>query len=240
MSKKREIGTTFVGICLFLGLFSLGYFIQKSAVTLKEYDRVVTVKGLAEKEYPADRVLWPIQFTAANSDLAELYAVVENNTAKIQSYLLARGIEASEIAISPPAVTDKLVQDYNSPGKDQLRYSSTQTITVYSNKVEKVRLAIDGIVELGKQGIAFKGANDYENKTEYSFTKLNEIKPAMVEEATRNAREVAQKFAKDSSSTLGRIKTANQGQFSIESRDKNNPNIKKVRVVSTIEYYLSD
>lgn len=59
MSKKREIGTTFVGICLFLGLFSLGYFIQKSAVTLKEYDRVVTVKGLAEKEYPADRVLWP-------------------------------------------------------------------------------------------------------------------------------------------------------------------------------------
>jgi hypothetical protein len=62
----------------------------------------------------------------------------------------------------------------------------------------------------------------------------------MIEEATRNAREVAQKFAEDSDSRLGKIRQASQGQFSIEPRDTNNPHIKKVRVVSTVEYYLSD
>ena len=93
--------------------------------------------------------------------------------------------------------------------------------------------------ELGKKGIAFSNTN-YQSQTEYIFSRLNEVKPEMIEEATRKAREVAEKFASDSQSTLGKIKRASQGQFSISARDKNNPQIKKVRVVSTVEYYLSD
>ena len=93
--------------------------------------------------------------------------------------------------------------------------------------------------ELGKQGIVLTG-NNYAAQPEYLFTRLNSIKPQMIEEATRKAREVAEKFAQDSDSTLGKIRKARQGQFSISSRDNNNPQIKKVRVVSTIEYYLSD
>jgi hypothetical protein len=95
------------------------------------------------------------------------------------------------------------------------------------------------LVDLGKQGVAISG-QDYEYKTTFLFTGLNELKPAMVEEATRNAREVAIKFAQDSQSTLGKIRRASQGQFTIEDRDANTPYIKKVRVVSTVEYYLSD
>jgi hypothetical protein len=98
---------------------------------------------------------------------------------------------------------------------------------------------MNGLAQLGKQGIAFTGG-DYQNKTEYLFTRLNEIKPAMIQEATTKAREVALKFAQDSDSKLGKIKRASQGQFSINPRDKNNPHIKKIRVVSTVEYYLSD
>jgi hypothetical protein len=93
--------------------------------------------------------------------------------------------------------------------------------------------------ELGKKGIVITGGN-YQNQTEYLFTRLNDVKPEMIEEATRKAREVAVKFAADSNSTLGKIKQASQGQFSIKPRDKNNPHIKKVRVVSTVVYYLSD
>ena len=93
--------------------------------------------------------------------------------------------------------------------------------------------------ELGKTGIAFTGSN-YQGQTEYIFTRLNEVKPEMIEEATKKAREVAQKFATDSASQLGKIRRARQGQFSISARDKNSPHIKKVRVVSTVEYYLSD
>jgi hypothetical protein len=102
-----------------------------------------------------------------------------------------------------------------------------------------VRNAMKGLAELGKQGIVFSGGN-YESRTEYLFTRLNDIKPAMIEEATTKAREVAQKFAEDSGSRLGKIRRASQGQFSISDRDRNNPHIKKVRVVSTVEYYLSD
>ena len=114
-----------------------------------------------------------------------------------------------------------------------------QTVTVYSTDVEGVRKVMGRLVDLGKQGIALTGG-DYQNQTEYLFTRLNEVKPKMIEEATTKAREVAEKFAADSRSRLGKIKQARQGQFSIAERDKNNPHIKKVRVVSTIEYYLSD
>jgi len=93
--------------------------------------------------------------------------------------------------------------------------------------------------ELGKQGVALTGQN-YQFQTQYLFTRLNEIKPGMIEQATIEARAVAEKFAEDSNSKLGKIKTAYQGQFSISSRDQNNPHIKNVRVVSTVIYYLSD
>jgi hypothetical protein len=98
---------------------------------------------------------------------------------------------------------------------------------------------MNSLSELGKKGIVFTGSN-YDFQTEYIFTRLNEVKPEMIEEATRKAREVAVKFATDSQSTLGKMKRASQGQFSIYTRDNNNPHIKKVRVVSTVEYYLSD
>ena len=102
-----------------------------------------------------------------------------------------------------------------------------------------MRQVMGKLSELGKKGIVFT-ADDYESRTEYIFTQLNQVKPTMVEEATRKAREIALKFAADSKSKLGKIKRASQGQFSIRPRDKNNPHIKKLRVVSTVEYYLSD
>jgi hypothetical protein len=120
----------------------------------------------------------------------------------------------------------------------QLRYIATQTVTVYSGKIDPVRASQKNLADLGKKGIAFSGG-DFQ-QTQYLFTKLNDVKPAMIEEATRKAREVAEKFAADSNSKLGKIKGANQGQFSVEDRDSNTPYIKRVRVVSTVDYYLSD
>jgi uncharacterized protein len=93
---------------------------------------------------------------------------------------------------------------------------------------------------LGKQGVVVAADEEYGSTTEFLFTELNKIKPEMIEQATRNAREVAEKFASDSQSVLGKIKSANQGQFSVDNRDSNTPHIKNVRIVSTIEYYLND
>jgi hypothetical protein len=188
---------------------------------------------------PADVAIWPIKFNEAGNDLAALYATIEKNNALIVAFLEQHGFTDSEISVSVPAIVDRQAQAYNNAGEAQYRYTATSSISVYTQNVDRVRETMDKLVDLGKQGLAIAG-QDYEARTQFLFTKLNELKPAMIEEATRNAREVATKFAQDSDSRLGKIKSANQGQFTIEDRDSNTPHIKKVRVVSTVEYYLSD
>ncbi|MBC8524871.1 MAG: SIMPL domain-containing protein, partial [Chlorobium phaeobacteroides] len=118
-------------------------------------------------------------------------------------------------------------------------YAGSSTVNVYTENIEKVRLARGELSDLGAKGVAISGEN-YQARSEYLYTQLNEVKPAMIEEATSNARAVAEKFAEDSGSRLGKIKRASQGQFSIMDRDSNTPYMKKVRVVSTLEYYLVD
>jgi len=238
VQENNKTSAFILGIFLFFGLATLGYLLGNAAIEYKEYERSVTVKGLSEHEYQADIVIWPIQFTQADNDIENLYSSIEESTAKIKAFLEKNGIKSGEITFSSPAITDKSVQEYGN-NKPEFRYSAFQTVVVYSKNISAVRSIMSSLSELGKKGIVFTIEN-YNLPTEYVFTKLNEIKPEMIEEATRKAREVAQKFATDSQSTLGKIKKASQGQFSISARDKNNPHIKRVRVVSTVEYYLSD
>lgn len=239
MTDSNKSSSIILGLCLLLGLSSLGYLLGDAAIRYKEYERTVTVKGLSEREYKADIVIWPIQFSAASNNLEDIYKSIDGSTEKIKSFLETAGINPSEISYSSPAINDKSAQRYGNQPAAQFRFTASQTVTVYSKNIEAVRQVMSRMSELGKQGIVITG-NDYQTQTEYIFTRLNEVKPEMIEEATRKAREVAEKFASDSKSTLGKIKSASQGQFSINARDKNNPHIKKVRVVSTVAYYLSD
>lgn len=239
MTENSKLSALVLGVFIFLGLATLGYLLGNAAIKFKEYERTVTVKGLSEREYEADIVIWPIQFTEADNNLGELYESIERSTEKIRVFLDKNGISQEEITFSTPSITDKSAQQYGNQAKAEFRYTAIQTVTVYSKNIESVRNVMVTLSELGKQGIVFTGGN-YQSITEYLFTRLNEVKPEMIEEATRKAREVAEKFASDSSSTLGKIRRASQGQFSINERDNNNPHIKKVRVVSTVEYYLSD
>ncbi len=239
MSSFNKTSSLILGIALFLGFSSLGWFLSNAAIKYKEYERTVTVKGLAEREFTADVVIWPIQFTLASNNLQALYNDVDTNTNTIIAFLTKHGITRSDVSVSAPAITDKSAQQYGGNQRAEFRYTAVQTVTVYTKAIETVRQVMGQLSELGKQGIVLTG-NNYAAQPEYLFTRLNEIKPQMIEEATRKAREVAKKFAEDSDSKLGKIRKARQGQFSISARDNNNPQIKKVRVVSTIEYYLSD
>ena len=239
MAENSKASALVLGVFIFLGLATLGYLLGNAAIKFKEYERTVTVKGLSEREYEADIVIWPIQFTEASNNLGELYGSIERSTEKIRVFLEEAGISQEEITFSIPSITDKSAQQYGNQAKAEFRYTAMQTVTAYSKNIKSVRSVMGTLSELGKQGIVFSGGN-YQSTTEYLFTRLNEAKPGMIEEATRKAREVAEKFASDSKSTLGKIRKASQGQFSINARDNNNPHIKKVRVVSTVEYYLSD
>lgn len=239
MKEKSQLGFVVIGVSIFLGLFVVGYFASNAAISVKEFERSVTVKGLAEQEHNADIVIWPIQFTEAGNTLDGTYTALDNSAEMVRSFLIDKGITVDEISFSTPLLTDKSAQRYGGTENFQYRYVATQTATVYSEDVERVRKIMSELVELGKQGVTLSG-DEYQVRPEYLFTRLNEIKPDMIEQATKEARRVAEKFAEDSDSKLGKIKRASQGQFSISPRDNNNPHIKNIRVVSTIVYYLSD
>lgn len=239
MNNSNKAGALILGIFIFAGLSVLGYQLADGAIQYKLQDRSVTVKGLSEREYQADIVIWPIEFTLADNDLEKLYSSIESQSSRIKAFLENNGITADEITLSSPSINDSSAQQSHNNFRAEFRYSALQSVTIYTNKIDTVRRIKGSLSELGKQGIVFTRSN-YHSQTEYIFTRLNEVKPEMIEEATRKAREVAEKFASDSQSKLGKIKRASQGQFSIVSRDKNNPHIKKLRVVSTVEYYLSD
>jgi hypothetical protein len=239
MNGNRRFEAIILGAFLCVGMIVLGYLISGSIIRIKELNRTVSVKGLSEREVPANVAIWPIKFSETDNDLNSLYSVVEQKTFLISEFLKKSGFSGDEISISAPAITDRQAQGYMDSTKIKFRYTASSTITVYSHKVDLVRETMQKLVELGKHGIAIAG-QDHQTKTEFLFTKLNDIKPEMVEEATKKAREVAEKFAKDSNSVLGKIKTARQGQFSITDRDSNTPYVKRVRVVSTLEYYLTD
>lgn len=241
MSHVSKAGAAIVGVALVLGLSSLGYLLADAALSVKALERTVTVKGLSEREIPASIVAWPVTFQVADNDLEAVYADIETRTGIIREFLDRHDVPDSDITLSPPDITDLYAQQWGDKSNIKFRYTGSASVTVYSDKVEAVRKAMSDVLALGKQGVVVSaGAFGGQGAGQFLFTGLNELKPGMIEEATKNARAVAEKFAHDSDSRLGKIKSASQGQFSIEDRDSTTPHIKKVRVVSTVKYYLAD
>ena len=226
------------GLLIGVGLLLLGLCMKSGIDDFAHRDRIVTVRGLAQRDIPANKVTWPIVSKLTGDDLKSLYTQVQSIDSAITTFLKTNGITDAEISVNPPAVTDLKADQYNAANAPY-HYSVTAVVTVTSSRVELVRKLINRQTELMAQGIAIT-AGDYNYPTLYEYTDLNTIKPAMIAEATQNARTAADKGAEDSHSKLGKIKTASQGQFSIDDRDQYTPQIKTVRVVSTIEYYLKD
>ena len=221
-------------IIIAIGMVILGGSIEDGI----EKERIVTVKGLAEMEVPANKVTWPLVYKEVGNDLGTLYDKIKTTNRTIIGFLKDKGIAENEISVNAPEIIDMQAERYNT-NPVPYRYNVTTVITVTSQQVDLVRSLISEQGELLKQGVAIIGG-DYRYNVEYDFTGLNDIKPQMIEEATKNARESAMKFAKDSDSKLGKIIRANQGQFTIGNRDAHTPYIKHVRVVTTIDYSLKN
>ena len=222
-----------------LGIVVFGSFMQNSLARFVNKERVVTVKGLSEREMPADKVTWPLVFKELGNDPAEIYRSIERKNQVLVSFLHEQGLGTDEVMLNAPDIKDRFADSWS---QEQItnRYVATSVIIVTSNKVELVRSIMQKQAQLMKMGIALITEDYGKNTVKYEFTRLNEIKPEMVEESTKNARATAEKFAEDSDSELGKIRRATQGQFSITDRDNNTPHIKNIRVVSTIEYYIND
>ncbi|MCH4156928.1 MAG: SIMPL domain-containing protein [Muribaculaceae bacterium] len=221
-----------------VGVIILGLCIKGGIDNFVNKDRKVTVKGLAEMEVQANKVTWPIVCKEVGNDLPELYTKINDTNTAITKFLKSNGISDSEISINAPVVLDMSAERYDS-NRSPFRYNITSVITVSSTNVPQVRKIIARQGELLKQGIAIV-AGEYENPVTYSYTSFNQVKSKMMQKAIENAQVTANQFASNSHSTIDKIISADQGQFTIDDRDANSPYIKELRVVTTITYSLKN
>ncbi len=231
MDKTR----LFLCLATVLGLGFIGLMLPQTARTFRSFERVVSVRGLCEREVSADRVIWPVTFKIAADDLSQLNSEVDRQGETVRKFIAEGGVPSGDISRTETMISDKYSQEYGSNDR-ACRYIATCTVLVCSNAVDKVLDLISTSGELARKGVII--TNDWDSKPQFSFEALNDIKPEMIEEATANARQAAGKFAEDSGSRLGKIKNAGQGVFSIEDRDSHTPHIKKIRVVTNVTYYL--
>ena len=219
------------GGAIVLAAAVLGLFLVCTVRTLKSYDDTVKVRGLCEKEVPADRVVLRISFSEQDNELTDLRATIERDEHAVISLLKKAGFTDEEIKYTSAHFNDRYDSYYTN--NIRFRYNANQTINVFTDKMDVVRdleRTIDG--DLLKQNII---SNSYSS---YEYHGLNDIKPAMIAESLENARTAADEFAKNSHSRIGKMRTASQGYFEVEDLDENTPQVKKVRVVTTVEYYL--
>ena len=222
------------GALIALGLCLGGCFIYLGMSKFANKDRAVSVKGLSTREVEADHAVWPLAYAWNGNDLPSLYAQLENVTARVKQHLLSMGFEESDIRQGSISVNDNW-SDYYGNHRPEYKYTLSTSLIVSTDKVQLVVASQGKEVELLKEGIIVKTERW---NLDYQFNGLPELKPSMIEEATQNARAVAQKFADDAQCSLGSIRRASQGQFSIES-DEYQPWMKHVRVVTTVDYYLN-
>lgn len=235
MNGKPLLAATLLGGTLAAGLLGGGFLLGRSIERSRIADRHVTVKGLSEREVPADLALWPLVFSVTGNDLQVVQGEIEADAATIGRFLADRGFDPEEWSLSAPRITDWQAQAMGSNAPPE-RYQAESTITLRTPKVDELRQAITRSGELVKNGVTL--VRSWEVTTQYLFTRLEEIKPEMIAEATRDARRAAEQFATDSGTRVGAIRSAQQGYFSIEDRDPFSPEVKRVRVVTTVEYLL--
>lgn len=232
-------GKIIVAIFLAIGLIGAGWFVKQGLFHLRGGERAVSVRGVAERDVVANLAIWPIQYTVTNNELAAAQASLDEQGKKVEAFLTAQGLPADNVKVQKVEVTDLLAQQYRPDNIQNGRYILTKTYMVRTNDVALVDKMYRNIGDLIAQGVILAQGSG----PSYMFTQLNDVKPDMIAQATKSAREGAEKFAADSGAQVGGIKTASQGLFSINARDDDNaPEStvidKRVRVVTTVEYYL--
>ena len=235
--ERSTAGLLLLGVLVAIGLTLGGYFIGNGLFAARASERFVTVKGLSEREVAADLAIWPLVFTVTGDSLETLQRRIDDTAAKVSAFL-ADDFEESEYALSVPRVTDHWLRGFAPGSRPPERFAAELTMSLRSQNVDRVKTAMKRVGELVKDGVPL--VHSYEHQTEFLFTSLEEIKPEMIAEATGDARRAAEQFASDSGSKVGAIRSAQQGYFSINDRDRFSPEFKKVRVVTTIQYFLVD
>ncbi|MEI8055275.1 MAG: SIMPL domain-containing protein [bacterium] len=240
-------------IVIAIGNALAGWFVARSVYQWRTSDRYVSVKGIAERQVKADLAVWDISYKITGDDLARITTESLKNQKIITSFLTQHSFALSEIEPQRIEVLDQYAREYTS-GKPEHRYIITGGIVLHTPNVDLVRQVSQLNSELIQQGIVLMSKTDYQNlpNPRYFFTKLDEIRPQMLEQTTKSARLVAKQFATNADCQLGYIRRANQGVFQILNINSNagqnygteNSQIgdinQVVRVVTSVDYTLKN
>ena len=227
-----------LGLSFIVGMTIAALLVGRTIRAVKRMEEFVTVKGLSEREVSADLGIWPVSFTVSANELTPLEAQIQTARQTVDQFLTEQGFEPGEISNAPPQISDAESSSNGAEDtKRPFRYQASVTVLLRSPKVSKVKTALEASDKLVQKGIVLGGDN-YNGKPQFLFTGLNAIKPDMIQEANRNARKAAERFAADADSPVGAVHHAVQGPFEVNDVDSSTPDRKIVRVVTTVDFYL--
>jgi hypothetical protein len=243
---RPTTGVVVAALAVAIGIATGGWLIGRGFTESRAAERFVTVKGVAERDVTTDLALWPIRYTATGNDLAAVQRTIAEDGRRVRAFLEAGGLPATAMAVQGVQVVDLLAQTYRSGPVDS-RFIVAETLIVRTTDIARVAALGAKLGDLVAAGVVLAGADGGPIQgPAYLFTRLNDVKPGMIEEATKSARQAAEQFARDSGSEITGIRRASQGLFQILPRDdvpgasEQSQVNKVVRVVSTIDYALAD
>jgi hypothetical protein len=233
---SRRIPLILSALLLALGVATGGFFIGNGISGRNRGERSASVKGLSEREVPASVAIWTVSYTATGNDVVEINSKLRDSTKAVLAFLKESGFDEKEMAVQPPALKDTSMEsrDKDAPAPPE-RYKANQAVLLRSSKVDLIKPALASASNMMMSGVILAGGG----QPNYIFNQVNEIKPGMIQEATKNARIAAEQFSKDSQTVLGKLRNASQGWFQIEDRDAATPERKTVRVVVEVEYEVN-
>jgi hypothetical protein len=232
----RRISLVLAAALIALGLTAAGYFVGQGIAERNTGRRIISVKGLSEREVPASVATWTIGYSANGNELGEINKKLADSTKAVMAFLKEAGFAETDMAVQPPSLHDTTMdpREKDVPPPPE-RYEASQSVLLRTAKVDLIKPALASASNLMVSGVLLSGKAE----PNYIFNQVNEIKPAMIQEATKNARIAAEQFSRDSQTSLGKLRNASQGWFQVENRDAATPERKIVRVVVDVQYEIN-
>jgi uncharacterized protein len=231
----RGVAVVIASLLLAVGVSVGGSFVGDGIANWNSGRRIIAVKGLSEREVPASVATWYIGYRATGNDLDAINRKLGDSTKTVLAFLKTAGFDEKDNAVQPPALRDASMEprEKDIPAPPE-RYRAEQLVLLRTAKADLIKPALASASTLMVNGVLLSGGS----QPNYVYNQLNEIKPTMIQEATKNARVAAEQFARDSQTNLGKLRSASQGWFQVEDRDAATPERKLVRVVVDVEYEL--
>ena len=207
--NKNILAIAIASLGFVIGLALLGSAIKNR----NKSDNTISVTGLGTKKFTSDLITWDGNFTRNSFELQSAYNELSADRKIISDYLISKGIKADEMVFSAVDIQKMYNYSNDSYGNSNRTfagYQLSQRVSIESTEVAKIENISRNITEIINRGIEFTSSTP-----NYFYTKLSEVKQQMIADATKDAKQRAEKIAENAGAKLGNLKKANMGVIQI-------------------------